>query len=367
MIDVGPVFQAAKVRLARNSPNPCGNFWAIKGWLSVFSDALLFSNERSAYDSGLPYCLLKIHQDINFDLKISRPIVTTGTFDGVHLGHQKILRRLREIASDVGGESVLFSFYPHPRMVLYPDDHGLRLLSTRSEKHEALEQAGIDHLIEVPFTKEFAGQSAQEYIEKTFVHGIGVHTMVIGYDHRFGRSREGDINTLHELAKVHGFDVYEIPARMMDAVNVSSTKIRNSLSAGRVDLAAKSLGRFYELSGTVVEGNRIGRTIGFPTANIKVDDSHKLIPGTGVYAVEVLLHGEKHQGMMNIGYRPTVNKVGADLALEVHIIGLHDDIYGDLVTVKFKERIREEMEFDSLMELKEQLGKDLSIVSALKS
>jgi riboflavin kinase/FMN adenylyltransferase len=335
--------------------------------VSVISDALLFSNARSVNDSGPIHVLLKIHQDINFDLKIVRPIVTTGTFDGVHLGHQKILKRLCDIAADVDGESVLFSFYPHPRMVLYPNDHGLRLLSTRAEKHAALEEAGIDHLVEVPFTKEFAGQSAQEYIEQTFVNGIGVHTMVIGYDHRFGRSREGDINTLRELADLYDFEVYEIPVHMMDAVHVSSTKIRSYLEAGKVDAAANSLGRLYELSGTVVAGNRIGRTIGFPTANIRVDDPHKLIPGAGVYAVDVLFEGALYPGMMNIGFRPTVSKEPSVLVLEVHILGLNKDIYGAAITVRFKERIRKEMLFDSLEDLKEQLEKDLSVVSGLRN
>ena len=266
---------------------------------------------------------------------------------------------MKRLAQDRDGESVLFSFYPHPRMVLYPNDHGLQLLHTREEKYAALESVGIDHLVEVPFTKEFSEQSAEDYVITTFIEGIGLDTMVIGYDHRFGRSREGDIRTLRRMSTAHGFAVHEIPAQVIDSVNVSSTKVRRYLLEGAVDKAAKALGDHYAISGEVVQGKRIGRTIGFPTANIKVDDPNKLVPGNGVYEVLVRLGDRDLKGMVNIGYRPTVDKGSAKRTIEVHVIDLDNDIYGETLSLRFIRQIRSEQMFGSLEELKEQLEKDL--------
>lgn len=288
--------------------------------------------------------------------------MTTGTFDGVHLGHRKILEVVKRLAQERDGESVLFSFYPHPRMVLYPDDHGLQLLHTREEKYAALQSVGIDHLVEVPFTKEFSEQSAEDYVITTFIEGIGLDTMVIGYDHRFGRSREGDIRTLRRMSKAHGFTVHEIPPQVIDSVNVSSTKVRRYLSEGAVHKAAKALGDQYTLSGEVVQGNRIGRTIGFPTANIQVGDPNKLVPGNGVYEVRVLLGERRFKGMVNIGYRPTVDKVPVNRTIEVHVIDLDQDIYGENLSLRFIRQIRAERMFSSLEALKQQLQKDLHLV-----
>lgn len=294
-------------------------------------------------------------------------MVTTGTFDGVHIGHAQILSRINEVATQIGGESVLFSFYPHPRMVLYPDDHGLRLLHTQDEKHEALAAAGVDHLIEIPFTKQFASQPAKTYVQNVLVNTIGVHTMVIGYDHRFGKSREGDINTLKVLGPELGFAVEEIPAHMIDELKVSSTKVRNALLAGAVDTAAAALGRPYQMKGTVVAGDRIGREIGFPTANLEVKDNFKLIPANGVYAVQVAIDGVMQKGMMNIGYRPTLSSTTPVRKIEVHLLELEQDLYGKQLRVDFVRLIRQEVRFDSLNALKEQLTKDRTAVLQMMS
>lgn len=325
-------------------------------------DALLLWIQRSAYVPELSIVCLKVHRDINLSVKIEKPIVTTGTFDGIHVGHRKILQRVKELAKEEGGESVLFSFYPHPRMVLYPQDHGLSLLQTREEKVAALEEVGMDHFIEIPFTKEFSKLSAVDYVERVLVNGIGVQTTVIGYDHRFGKNREGDINTLRELGKIHGFRVEEIPAHVIKAVNVSSTKVRNALGKGDVLTAKALLGRCYRLTGKVIEGDRIGRTIGFPTANIKVEDDNKLIPADGVYSVDVLVEGSRFSGMMNIGFRPTVHEALITRTLEVHILDLERDLYGMELTIEFKDQIRKEMRFSSLEELKAQLLRDKQAV-----
>lgn len=295
---------------------------------------------------------------------MNRPILTTGTFDGVHIGHQKIISRLREIANRKAGETVMLTFHPHPRMVLFPDDHGLKLLSTLDEKAKLLEKAGIDHLIVYPFTEEFSRMTSVEYVRDLLVNQIGVDTVVVGYDHHFGRNREGDFEQLKEFAQTYDFDVEEIPPQDIDRVNVSSTKIRNALEKGDVQKARKFLGHAYTLSGEVVKGEGLGKKLGFPTANISVEETYKLIPAKGVYAVKAQLEGESYSGMLNIGNRPTVS-TDSNTSIEVHLFELEKEIYGEEITLSLIDRIREEVEFDSIEELVQQLKKDKEISKSL--
>jgi riboflavin kinase/FMN adenylyltransferase len=298
---------------------------------------------------------MKIYNHIDEFRAPGNAVVTTGTFDGVHLGHQQIIRRLKETAQRINGESVLLTFFPHPRMVLFPDRKQL-LLNTPDEKAVLLERAGIDHLIVHPFTREFSMLSSQEFIQDILVKKLGTRKLVIGHDHHFGRNREGSFDHLVEFGPVYGFEVEEIPAKEVENINVSSTKIRQSLEAGDVETAASFLGYEYQLGGTVVKGRQLGRTIGFPTANIRVDDPYKLVPGDGVYAVRVKRKNVMLPGMLNIGMRPTVN--GTDRTIEVNILDFDADLYGETLILEFVKRLRDELKFDGLDALKAQLAKD---------
>ena len=232
---------------------------------------------------------MKIYSSIEAFTEVDRPIVTTGTFDGVHFGHRKIIKRLRQLAHDSAGETVLLTFFPHPRIVLFPDDHGLSLLNTMEEKEALLEEAGIQHLIIHPFTKEFSRLSSINFVRDILVNQLNTHKLVIGYNHHFGRNREGSFEHLKEFAPVYGFEVEEIPAQLLDDVGVSSTKIRKALSSGAVAQAAEFLGYHYSISAQVAHGNAIGRSLDFPTANLQPNDELKLIPQNGVYAVWVVV------------------------------------------------------------------------------
>lgn len=308
---------------------------------------------------------MKIHNGIESPINVTNAIVTIGTFDGVHIGHQKIIARLKEVAAQQGGETVLITLYPHPRMVLFPDDNDLQLLSTQQEKTDLLRKYGIDHLVVIPFSKDFARLTSLEFVRDILVAKIGVKMLVIGYDHHFGRNREGSIEQLRDLAPQFGFEVEEIPAQDIDHVNVSSTKIREALLLGEVETAKQYLGHAYSLQGTVVEGNKLGRTIGYPTANVEIGDKHKLIPADGVYAVRVHVGDEVFGGMLNIGYRPTVD--GKKRATEVNIFNFDRDIYGTLLKIEFEARLRDEQKFNGLDALKEQLAKDkINALEALK-
>lgn len=300
---------------------------------------------------------MRVHTDISGFKEVRRPVLTTGTFDGVHRGHRSILDRLAERARREQGESVLFTFHPHPRMVLFPGDNDLKLLSTQQEKIALLEAAGLDHLLVVPFSRQFSRMHAIDYVRDVLVGAIGVHAVVIGYDHRFGRNREGDLSLLHQLGEAYDFQVEEIPAQEVDHVKVSSTKVRHALEEGDVRAAGELLGYSYPLTGVVVKGDQLGRTIGYPTANIGGIDPLKLVPGNGVYAVDVELKDGLHQGMMNIGVRPTVRE-GLDRTVEVNIFGLDRDIYGEPITVRLLERLRSEEKFSSMDVMKEQLARD---------
>jgi len=301
---------------------------------------------------------VKVYTSIESFVKLKNAAVTPGTFDGVHWGHQRILERLKEIASKSGGESVVLTFHPHPRMVLYGEDSNLRLLTTLDEKTELLRKAGIDHFIIHPFTKEFAKTNIVEYVRDLLIGKIGMKKLVIGYDHHFGRHREGNLERLLELAPVFDFEIEEIPAQEISEVNVSSTKIRNALDEGDVTLANEFLGYRYSLSGIVIPGRQVGRTIGFPTANIEIDNPFKLIPAEGVYAVKVLTDQGKFNGMLNIGHRPTFNNNIELKTLEVHLLNFDGDLYGRNITIELVERIRSEVKFENGNDLISQLEDD---------
>jgi riboflavin kinase/FMN adenylyltransferase len=299
---------------------------------------------------------VKVHYRLQDFKKLNKAVVTTGTFDGVHLGHQTILKRLKEIAAKENGETVVITFDPHPRIVIY-NDTNIRLITTLPEKIELLEKEGIDHLIVIPFTKEFSRISSIDFIRNILVGVIGTSKLVIGYNHLFGRNREGSFDHLMEYGPVYGFDVEEIPAQEINNVDISSTKIREALEVGKIPLANKYLGHAFSLRGKVVEGNKKGRTIGFPTANIAVDDPHKMIPGIGVYAVKVTIEGKEFGGMMNIGFRPTIQEE-ENINIEVNVFDFSGDLYGQDITVLPLQKIRDEQKFESLEKLKEQLRAD---------
>lgn len=301
---------------------------------------------------------MKIYKGLEHIPQIKNPVLTIGTFDGVHLGHQKIIRRLNEEAETCDGESVLFTFSPHPRMVLQPDSHGLKLLQTEQEKIEKLRRMGLKHLIIYPFTRDFSNTRAEDFIREYLVEKLHVNTIVVGYDHQFGKNREGSLEHLLKLSETHPFKVIEIPAHVIDEINVSSTKIRKAIETGDITTANTYLNEAFELSGTVVRGAALGRTIGFPTANVELGDSNKLIPATGVYAVEVKLEsGGNHHGMMNIGYRPTVTDEKI-LKIEVHLFDFTEELYDQKISVYLLNRIRDEKRFQGLDELKSQIAQD---------
>jgi len=291
--------------------------------------------------------------------KIPNPVLTIGTFDGVHLGHQKIIEQLNREAEEIGGESVLFTFYPHPRMVLYPDDHGLQLIQTQVEKIDKLRRMGLQNVIIHPFSREFSRLSALEFVRDYLVNRLHVKKMVIGYDHQFGKNREGSIDFLKEVSGTYGFEVREILAQEIDEVNISSTKIRNALLAGDMELTTAYLGEPYEFFGKVIAGQAIGRELGYPTANIDIESEIKILPKSGVYAANILLpDGSVKEGMLNIGVRPSVGMATNKTCIEIHVLDFNGDLYGSHVTVQLLSRFRSEKKFDSLFELTEQLQQD---------
>jgi len=304
---------------------------------------------------------LKTYKNLSEFKGAPNAVITTGTFDGVHLGHQKIIQQLVSLAKEKQGESIVFTFDPHPRHVIFPDDDQLKLLHNWEEKAAELEKLGVDHLIIHPFSLEFSRISATDYIRDILVATLQAKHLIVGYDHQFGRNREGDFGFLQEAQETYGFQVYEIPALDIDEVNVSSTKIRRALAEGQVDLAQQYLSRPYSLHGTVVQGNKIGTGIGFPTANLKPSFKYKLIPQTGVYAVEVerLKDNTVHKGVMNIGYRPTINETNPSLHLEVHLLDFSDNLYDENLRVRFIQQLRREKKFDSFDALKSQIAEDV--------
>ncbi len=299
---------------------------------------------------------LQVHRNISALPSFRNPVVTIGTFDGVHLGHKQIINQLKAEARLIDGETVIITFYPHPRKIITPAAH-IELLNTTDEKIALLDKEKIDHLIIVPFTYEFSEQDATSYIEDFLVAKIKPHTIIIGYDHHFGKGREGNYKMLESFGEKFSFSVKEIPEKLLHEAAVSSTRIRNALLEGNIATANELLGYDYFFSGTVVGGNRIGNTLGYPTANIQPNDDEKLIPANGIYAVEVLVQDKIFQGMMSIGVRPTIGD-DTNRVIEVNIFDFSADIYGNSITVFFKYFMRAEEKFSGLDELKQQLALD---------
>ena len=300
---------------------------------------------------------MKVHRDLN-NFNAHNPVLTIGTFDGVHLGHGKIISRLHDLAASIDGESVIFTFDPHPRKVVSPSETNLRLLTTLDEKIALFEEAGIDHLIVYPFTPEFAKLTYEEFVEQILVGQIHVKSLVVGYDHKFGKGRQGDFDLLKSCADRLDFQIEKLDVLLVNESNVSSTKIREAIQVGDFETANAYLGYPFTIHGMVVEGQRLGRTIGYPTANIDAMDPDKIIPGYGVYAVRVTVRNQAYTGMLNIGSRPTVNHNADHRTVEVNLFDFSDDIYGEPVEVVFYHKLREEQKFASLDALKEQLAQD---------
>lgn len=302
---------------------------------------------------------MKIYKGIEKFNRLQNAVVTTGTFDGVHIGHRIILNRLTELAKKVDGESVLLTFYPHPRMVLQAGTD-IKLLNTIEEKTSLLEKAGVDHLIIHPFTKAFSRTTSLAFVRDLLVNKIGTKKLVIGYDHHFGRNREGSFEHLKEFGPLYGFDVEEISAQEIDDVNVSSTKIREAIAKGDIKTATDYLGHPFQLTGTVVHGNKIGRQLGYPTANLELNNAYKLVPATGIYLVKVNYHEQNYDGLLNIGYRPTIESSDGKLSIEVFIINFNKEIYGKELKVYLIERIRGEKKFDNKEDLIAAMDRDLA-------
>lgn len=300
--------------------------------------------------------MLTIQNTAHFRIE-SPAIVTIGTFDGVHLGHKKILQRLVELKNQTGLQTVVFTFEPHPRKVLFPDQTDLKLLSTADEKITLLKSCGVDVAVVFPFSKNFAAIGAEDYIKHMLVKQLNVKHLVIGYDHKFGLNRSGDIHTLKQYATRYHYKVEEISAHDIDNLSVSSSRIRKALEAGRVEEAAQLLGYRYSITAKVVKGKQLGRTLGYPTANLNVQATEKLIPRQGVYFVQVSHAGVVYNGMMNIGTNPTTDS-DSSVKCEVNIFDFEGDLYGSEIKVEFTRWIREEKKFTGLNELKLAIDND---------
>lgn len=288
----------------------------------------------------------------------TKSVVTIGTFDGVHIGHRKILEKLIARAKEMNCESVVLSFFPHPRMVLQHDT-SIKLLNTLDEKIKLMDELGIDHLIIHPFDQEFSNLSAEQFVKNILVNQLHTRKIIIGYDHRFGKNRSADISDLIQFGTTYNFEVEQISAEEINEIAVSSTKIRTSLLNADLETATHFLGYPYEFSGTVVQGKQLGRTIGFPTANIGIDQEYKLLPKNGVYVVKVTLENESVYGMMNIGVRPTVD--GLTQTVEVFLFDFNREIYNAHLTVTVLKFIRDEEKFESLDALKTQIQNDKTV------
>ncbi len=320
---------------------------------------------------------MQVHRDINNLPSFKNSVITIGTFDGVHTGHLQIINQLKKEATEIHGESVIITFHPHPRLIVNAKSHAqshheeIKLLNTLDEKIRLLQSNGIDHLIIVPFTFQFSEQSAEEYIRDFLVTTFHPHTIIIGYDHHFGKDRGGNYKLLEAYQAKYNYQVKEIPEHILHHVKISSTKIRHSLSEGDIDTANEALGYAYFFEGKVVEGDKLGRQLGYPTANIIVTDKSKLIPCNGVYAVKVKIEDDEkdndiipknifsdklYKGMMNIGFRPTVD--GTKKVIEVNIFDFDKNVYDKPIRVFIKNYLRPEKKFNGLEELKSQLSED---------
>jgi len=299
---------------------------------------------------------MQIHRDLNKLPVFKNAVITIGTFDGVHLGHRQIIDSLKEEAAKAGGESVIITFHPHPRKIVSSVITGIRLINTLPERIELLDKTGIDHLVIVPFTEFFANQHAEEYIRDFLVEKFRPHTIIIGYDHRFGKERTGDYKMMEEKALVYNYKLKEIPEHILNAIKVSSTNIRNAILQSNIEEANNLLGYLFFFEGEVFHGDKSGRSIGYPTANLKSTDEEKIVLGDGIYAVYADVEGKQYKGMMSIGFRPTVN--GKVRVTEVNLFDFDREIYGQAIRVYVKKYLRSEVKFNGLEELKEQLHKD---------
>jgi riboflavin kinase/FMN adenylyltransferase len=301
---------------------------------------------------------MQIHRDIDRLPAFRNAVITIGTFDGVHLGHRRIIDKLKTEAGAAGGETVIITFHPHPRKVVSSAILGIRLLNTLDEKIELLELLSIDHLVIVPFTDAFANQPAEEYVKNFIVEKFRPRTIIIGYDHRFGKDRKGDFRMLEMMSAQMGFRLVEIPQHVLDEITISSTRIRQALLEGNIEQAIRLLGYEYFFSGTVVHGDKLGRKLGYPTANLKMNDEEKLVPADGIYAVyaQPASWHKKLKGMMSIGFRPTVD--GKKRVIEVHLFDFDEEIYGQTLKVFVKKYLRQEEKYDTLDDLTRQMAKD---------
>lgn len=299
---------------------------------------------------------MRIFDDVSNISKDENTVLTLGTFDGIHLGHKKIINKLKKRASTINGRSLLITFNPHPRKVVN-SGNGIKLITTNKEKIKLLDEQGIENLLLINFTKEFSQLTSEEFIKKYLLDKIGLREIVIGYDHHFGKGRSGDVNTLRKLGIEYGFDVTMVDALKVENENVNSTAVRKALQEGNIKRVNQFLGRKYSFSGVVVEGDKRGRTLGFPTANIEIDDQDKLLPSFGIYAVNIFVDNEKYNGLMSIGIRPTFYSEGT-MVIEVYIYDFSKDIYGSEVTVEVVDWIRGEEKFTSADDLIDQMHRD---------
>jgi riboflavin kinase/FMN adenylyltransferase len=308
---------------------------------------------------------MKVYRDIDNLPPFRNAVITIGTFDGVHQGHRKIIEHLQQEAQKINGETVIITFHPHPRKVVASAILGIRLINTLDEKIELLEKAGIDHLAIVPFTEVFANQPAEDYIQNFLIEKFHPHTIIIGYDHRFGRDRHGDYRLLEKMATTYNYILKEIPKHMLDEIAISSTNIREAIIHGDVETANKLLGYDFFFEGIVIDGDKLGRKLGYPTANLKITDEEKIHLGDGIYAVyaEFPIHStfrspssKLFKGMMSIGFRPTVD--AKKRVIEVNIFDFDKEIYGQAIRVYAKKYLRPEIKFDNLDDLVAQIGQD---------
>ncbi|MCX6190419.1 MAG: bifunctional riboflavin kinase/FAD synthetase [Bacteroidetes bacterium] len=306
---------------------------------------------------------MQVYTQIADFKKLPNAIVTQGTFDGVHAGHKKILSRLSERALALKGESVVLTFFPHPRMVLFPNDENIKLINTLEENIKLLSETGIQHLIVLEFTPAIASLTALQLVRDILVNAIGTRHFIIGYDHRFGHNRAGSYENLKEFSQIYDFTLEKVGEVEINDITVSSTKIRRALLQGDIETATDYLQHRFTLRGIVTEGNKLGRTLGFPTANFLIQEKYKIIPADGVYAVQVIINEMQYGGMLNIGNRPTIG--GLTRVLEVNIFNFEADIYGELIEVAFIKRIRHEQKFASIEELQKQLFMDRNTVNEL--
>ena len=301
---------------------------------------------------------MKVHYDIEQLPVFRNAVITIGTFDGVHMGHRQIIDKLKAQAEAINGETVIITFHPHPRKIISSTILGIRLINTLNEKIELLRHLGINHVVVVPFTEAFANQPADEYVKKFLVEKFHPHTIIIGHDHRFGKERSGDYLLLEKMATENNYQLQEIPKQVLDEIAISSTIIRQSLLDGKIEVADKLLGYEFFFTGIVVHGNKLGRKLGYPTANLKIPDEEKIIPGNGIYAVYTRPEdsAERMKAMMSIGFRPTVD--GKQRVVEVNIFDFDEEIYGQHLKVFVKKYLREEIKFDGLEPLVKQIDQD---------